>query len=89
MNSYTAPPAAEPSDVAMQVAWGALLEIGRRDLADGITGWECDHGFYLEYNDDILDEADWELISRAENMGRQAVGQVPIVRDVEGRWVSP
>lgn len=62
----------------IDVAHAALLEAGRRDLADWIHGWEDEDGFYLEFDDDeILDEADWVLIERAENLARQSLGLPP------------
>lgn len=65
----------------IDVAHAALMEAGRPDLAEIIIGFDDDDGtFYLEVNDDILDEADWALVNKAENLGRQFAGQPPLVR---------
>lgn len=73
--------AMEPIDIAH----AALLEAGRPDLADGIHGWDDESdGFYLEFDDDILDESDWAWIDKAETIARQSVGLPPIIRG----WVT-
>jgi hypothetical protein len=70
--------AMEPIDVA----WAALVEAGRRDLALEITGWEDEGGFYLEADRTILSAADWKLIDRAEDIARQSIGLGPYERSV-------
>jgi len=63
------------------VAHAALLEAGRPDLADEIATYaNAITGPYLEFDEDILDEADWALINKAETLGRAAVGLPPINR---------
>ncbi len=58
----------------IDVAHAALMEAGRRDLAEWIHGWEDADGFYLEYDDHILSDADWAIIDRAETIARMSVG---------------
>jgi hypothetical protein len=66
----------------VDVAHAALLEAGRPDLAEGITWWVgWDGGGYLEFNDDLLSEADWDVITRAETLARASIGLPPIDRE--------
>lgn len=54
------------AEVAAEVAYGALLEVGRRDLADLVMFHLDDDGTpYLEPMDDVAG-ADLELMVRAE-----------------------
>ena len=66
----------------IDVAHAALLEAGRPDLAEWIHGWEDEDGFYLEYDDDILDESDWAVIDKAETLARQSIGLGPRIREI-------
>lgn len=59
---------------AAEVAYAALREIGRDDLAQGLLWYEDDDGPYAEFDDCVLDKADWALIDRAETLGRAAIG---------------
>lgn len=63
-----------PLTRAAEVAYAALQEIGRADLAQGLLWYEDDDGPYAEFDDQILDKADWALIDRAETLGRAAIG---------------
>lgn len=66
---------------AVDVAYAALVEVGRPDLANGIAWFDEDWpGGYLEVNEVILGEADWALITRAETIARQSIGLPPIDR---------
>lgn len=64
---------------AVDVAHAALMEAGRPDLAD-VIAWFPDDGGYIEVNTTLLDEPDWELIDRAENIARAFIGLPPIER---------
>lgn len=66
----------------IDVAHAALQEAGRSDLAEGILGWEDEDGFYLEYEDDILNPDDWVVVDRAETMARAFVGLPPRQRAI-------
>lgn len=63
----------------VEIAFAALCEVGRRDLALNIL-WFDEDGGYIEYDDDILDEADWALIDRAETIARASIGLPPMER---------
>lgn len=56
-----------------EVAYGALVEIGRRDLAN-LLQWFPDDvgGWYLEADADEVGEADWALMVKADGIGRGA-----------------
>jgi hypothetical protein len=69
------------------VAHAALMEAGRPDLAE-LIAWFPGDGGYLEANDDILDEADWSIISKAETLARASIGMPPIVRGIDDVWLS-
>lgn len=59
-------------DVAAQVAYAALCEVGRRDLADLVLFFTDDDGsLYIEPMED-LNEADLALMSRAERLACEA-----------------
>ena len=70
----------DAAQTVADVAHAALLEAGRPDLAVEIIAHEDEGGPYLEYDEDILDEDDWALITKAETIGRAAVGLSPIAR---------
>lgn len=65
---------------AIEVAYGALLEVGRPDLTELIIWYDDDDGGYLEANDDILSDADWVNVDRAEALARQSIGFAPLQR---------
>ena len=68
-----------PSELEpIEVAYAALVEAGRPDLARWIHGWKCDQGFYLDYDGDDATGVDWALIYRAETLARQAIGLPPL-----------
>lgn len=73
-----------PMSRAIDVAYAALVEIGRHDLALEISGHDDGDGFgfYLEAPDVILGSDDWELIVRAETLARASIGQPPAAREV-------
>lgn len=66
----------------VDVAHAALLEAGRPDLAEMIVWFEDDDGDggYIEVTDFLVDEADYEVIDRAETLGRRFVGLGPYPR---------
>jgi hypothetical protein len=63
----------------VDVAHAALMEAGRPDLAETIA-WFPECGGHIEVNTILLDEPDWELIDRAENIARAFIGLPPIER---------
>lgn len=63
-----------PVETAAEVAYGALQEVGRPDLADIVVWFEDDDGPYAEVTDHILDKPDWDLVDKAETLGRAALG---------------
>lgn len=67
---------------AVNVAYWALIEAGRPDLAEIIVWFDEDdgNGGYLEVTDHILDEHDWNLVDKAETIARAFVGLPPIER---------
>ncbi len=66
----------------VDVAHAALLEGGRPDLAELITWFDDEHGGYIEVTDEIMSEADYEVIDRAETLARQVIGLGPYPREV-------
>jgi hypothetical protein len=74
------PTAIEDAQVAVNVAYAALTEAGRPDLAESVLGFEDEGGFYLEVNDFVLSEDEWALIDKAEQLARHAIGQLPVSR---------
>jgi len=60
----------------IDVVDAALMDIGRPDLANIVTWFDEDDGLsgYVEVNDDILNEADWAIVDRAEALACQAFG---------------
>lgn len=67
---------------AIEVAYAALMEVGRRDLANNISGHDENdgHGFYIEVFDDEINDADWAIIDKAETLAREAIGLAPFGR---------
>lgn len=63
----------------IDIAYAALLEARRPDLAAEIA-WYDDDGGYIEVNDLILSEADWQIIDRAEMIARRFIGLPPLER---------
>ena len=61
----------------VDVAFGALMEVGRRDLAMLIAWFEDEQGGYLEADGEILSHHEWDLIDKAENLARASAGQPP------------
>lgn len=61
----------------IDVAHAALMEAGRPDLAESIKGFEDEDGFYLESDEWILTDDEWDLIIKAEVMARAFVGLPP------------
>ncbi len=59
----------------VDVAYAALVEAGRPDLAQLIVWYddEVDAGGYLEVNDLILSEDDWALVDKAEVIARASI----------------
>ena len=68
-----------PKPEPIEVAYGALMEVGRQDLALLILRFPDDGG-YIEVNDDILSDADWALVDKAETLARASIGFPPIDR---------
>ncbi len=68
----------------VDVAFGALVEVGRRDLAMLIAWFEDEEGGYLEANGHVLSHHEWSLIDKAEDLARASVGQPPRARQVLG-----
>lgn len=66
----------------VDVAHAALMEAGRPDLAELIVWFDDEHGGYIEVTDEIVSEADYVLIDRAETLGREFVGLAPYPREV-------
>lgn len=66
----------------VDVAHAALMEAGRPDLAELIVWFDDEHGGYIEVTDEIMSEADYVLIDRAETLGREFVGLAPYPREV-------
>lgn len=64
----------------VDVAHAALLEACRPDLAELIVWFEDDLGGYIEVTDEIVSEADYVMIDRAETLARQSVGLGPYPR---------
>lgn len=63
----------------VDIAYAALVEVGRRDLANLIL-WFDDDGGYIEVNDEILSDAEWALIDKAEVIARASIGLPPLER---------
>lgn len=61
----------------IDIAHAALLEAGRRDLADSIKGFEDEDGFYVESDEWVLSDDEWALIDKAETLARMSVGMGP------------
>ena len=61
----------------VDVAFGALVEVGRRDLAHLIAWFEDELGGYLEADGHVLSHHEWDLIDKAEDIARASVGQSP------------
>jgi hypothetical protein len=60
----------------VDVAHAVLIESGRPDLAEIIEWWDWEEngetGGFIEVNDDVPDEDDWEVINRAEELACKA-----------------
>ena len=69
-----------PKPEPVEVAFAALMEVGRRDLALLIQWFDDDGDGYIEVNDDILSEADWALVDKAETLARASIGLPPMIR---------
>lgn len=61
----------------VDVAFGALVEVGRRDLAMLIAWFEDEEGGYLEADGHVLSRHEWDLIDKAEDLARASVDQPP------------
>lgn len=64
----------------VDVVHAALVEVGRPDLAGLVQWFEDEHGGYVEVCDEIVSEADYVLIDRAETLGRRFIGLGPYPR---------
>ena len=65
----------------VDIAYAALVEAGRPDLALLIVWYDDDDcGGYLEVNDLILTEDDWDLVDKAEVIARAFIDLPPLDR---------
>jgi hypothetical protein len=66
--------------VAAEVAFSALREVGRDDLATEMLWFQDEAGPYVEVDALMLGAADWALVDRAEALARQSIGMPPRAR---------
>ena len=70
----------------VDVAYAALVDAGRPDLAQLIVWYDDVDGGYLEVNDLVLNEADWALVDKAEVIARAFIGLPPLDRPDWNGW---